>query len=297
MNLTPRVTASYIIVCLVWGTTWLFIKLGLNDLTPFFSAGLRFAVASLVFGIVIAVKKYPVHNDKNARLLYLYNALFSFIIPFGLVYWGGQFIASGLSAIMFAVYPFFVALVSRFALQGDKFKGKDIVGMILSFSGIVVIFINDIQVSSIWQVAGMSAILISAAMQSTVVIAIKKYGSHLHPVSQNLVPMILGAVVMLLAGLFTEGLAGNHLTLNSVTSVLYLGIFGTFLTFSLYYWLLHKIPLVMLSVIAFITPVVAILAGMFVNGELLSTNQIAGSVLVLSGLILPQIIRDKSVLQ
>lgn len=98
---------------------------------------------------------------------------------------------------------------------------------------------------------------------------------------------------MLLLGLVFEDITKNRATVNAVVSVLYLGIFGSFLTFSFYYWLLQKISLVMLSVIAFITPVVAVLTGMIVNNEVLNSNQIFGSVFVLTGLLLPQLIKQK----
>ena len=104
---------GYISICLLWGSTWLAIKVGLESLTPFISSGARFTVAAIFFFLIIKIRNIKVQTDRLAIKLYLIMGFFSFAIPFGLVYWGQKFIPSGLASILFAVYPFFVIIFTK----------------------------------------------------------------------------------------------------------------------------------------------------------------------------------------
>lgn len=102
-----KITLGYILICLIWGSTWLVIKVGLNSFTPLFSAGFRFLSAAILFYIIISLKKIEIKKDKMAVKIYLILGLFSFFIPFALVYWAEQYISSGLTSILFGILPFF----------------------------------------------------------------------------------------------------------------------------------------------------------------------------------------------
>lgn len=276
----------YILICLIWGTTWFAIVVSLRDFPPFLSASLRFIVAVIMLGAILAVKRVPLVRDKKSLTLFLYVGLFSFFIPFGLVYWSEQFIPSGLSSVLFAVYPFAVAISSRIAIPEEKITVPNIAGMITGFAGIVVIFSENLNVDFSTNFLGMAAIVLSALMQSTVVVAIKKYGKHIDPLSLNFIPMLIGAVSFFAFSFIVEDYSNVQFTRTGIGAVLYLGILGTVVTFTAYYWLLKRISVIMLSLVAFITPIVALVAGWLFNNEFLSTRQVWGSVLVLTGLLI-----------
>ena len=142
-----RVYLSYFLVCSIWGSTWLVIKIGLETMTPFLAAGCRFLVASALLFTLIKVRGVKVPFNRSERMFYVIVALTSFSLPFALVYWGEQFIPSGLTSIVFSIYPFMVALFAYLFLPNEKITVWKISGIVLGFFGILEIFSNDIHIS------------------------------------------------------------------------------------------------------------------------------------------------------
>lgn len=282
MNSNFKIASNYILICLIWGSTWFAIRLGLDSLTPFISAGLRFSVAAIVIYGIMRFRSIPIQRDKISMRLYYFMGIFSFILPFGFVYWGEQYIPSGLASVLFAVYPFFVALFTRLFIPDEKIGGIKILGMVIGFTGIVIIFSQNIMAIGLDYFLGMVAVLLSGMLQSTIAVSIKKYGQHLHALSMNLIPMAIAGIGMLLIGFLFENTSSLKFDLKAVGSVLYLGIVGSVITF---YWLLKKISIILLSLTAFITPIIALGIGWIFLDETLMTNQIYGSFFVLAGLL------------
>ncbi len=272
-------------ICLIWGSTWLAIKTSLFSLTPMFSAGFRFCIASAIIFIVVKINKIEIHTNKISVRLYLIMGFFSFVLPYGLIYWAEQFVPSGLTSVLFAVYPFFVLLFSYLLIPDEKIGFYKIFGIIIGFGGILVIFSNSIGGDISTYLVGMIVIVLSGIMQAAISVIIKKYGFHLNPLSMNLIPMAIAGIFLTLAGFLMEDFSQLKFDSNAILSVLYLAIFGSILTFTSYYWLLKRISVVILSLIAFINPVIALVLGAIVYSEKLSSQNLWGSVLVLTGLL------------
>lgn len=281
-----KIPSIYIFISLIWGSTWLAIRFGLESLTPFLSAGLRFLVAAAVIYIVMFYKKLKVQRDDAAIKIYLQMGFFSFVIPFGLVYWGQQYIASGLASVLFAVYPFFIAIFSKISIPDEKIDKFKIIGMVLGFIGIIIIFSDNINFSLNTDFMGMLAVLLSGIMQASIAVTIKKNGKHLNSLTMNLIPMLIAGFVMTIGAFFVEDLSRVVFDSKAISSVVYLGVFGSVVTFTSYYWLLKKINIILLSFIAFITPIIALILGWIVYDEVLLRHHIWGSVLVLLGLFI-----------
>jgi drug/metabolite transporter (DMT)-like permease len=280
-----KIILVYALACLIWGSTWLAIKTSLESLTPFLSAGLRFVTASTFILLILKITKNEIQKDKLSIRLYLLMTFFSFVFPFGLVYWAEQFVPSGLSSVLFAVNPFFVLLFSYFLISSEKIGFYKFTGIILGFAGILVIFSDTFNLDFSAYTFGMLAIILSASLQALNSVFIKKYGGHLHPVSMNFIPMLFGGIILSLSGVFLEDMSIVRFDSTAVFAVLYLAVFGSIVTFTSFYWLLKRISVVILSLIAFITPVIALFLGWIFFSEQLSFNELIGSLLVLCGLL------------
>ncbi len=280
-----KIALVYALLCFIWGSTWLAIRIGLESMPPIYSAGMRFTVASIFIFILMQFRGNKLQRDKISVRLYLVMGFFSFVIPFGLVYWAEQFVPSGLASVLFAVYPFFVVIFSYLSISKESIDIYKIMGVILGFAGIVTIFSDSFGGDITDYLLGMIAIVISGIMQAEIAVLIKKYGHHLNPLSMNFIPMLIAGISMLVLGLMYENVTTFDLKLNAVISILYLGFFGSVVTFTSYYWLLKKINIVILALIAFITPIVALILGYFFYDEELSMRHFIGSFLVLIGLL------------
>ncbi len=288
-----KIVFVYITVCLIWGTTWFAIKLGLDSFPPFFAAGVRFVVAGIVYALIILINNIPFPKDSRSLKIYLFIGIFSYIIPFGLVYWSEQYIASGLASVIFAIYPFAVAIFSTMFLKSEEITKSKIVGMTIGFAGIVILFSDSLKFDRSMQFMGMLAAILNALFQSFVLVMVKKHGKNIHPVSLNFIPVIIGSVGLLMLSLFLEDSAKIHFTATGIMTLLYLGIFGSVVAFTAYYWLLKKIKILLLSFFSFITPVVAIFTGYILLNEKLTKYQLIGSTVALAGVLVGSVPKQK----
>ena len=282
-KLAVKVFLAYLALCLIWGSTWIAIRVGLESLTPLFSAGLRFSLASIMIFVLMKIKSIPLQTDKVSIRLYLLMGFFSFVIPFGLVYWAEQFVPSGMAAVLFAVYPFLVVIFSFIRLPSESIGFYKIFGTILGFVGIVIIFSDSFEGDLTNYLIGMFAVVLSGIMQAWIAVSIKKFGNHLHSLSMNFIPMVIAGISMIVIAFFTEDLSTIRMDENAVLSIIYLAFFGSVITFTTFYWLIKRINLVILSLIAFITPIVALILGFFFYNEVLSTRHFIGTAMVLTG--------------
>lgn len=285
-----KIILAYTAICTIWGSTWLVIKIGLETLTPLLSAGLRFSFAGIVLFGIIRIKNIPVPWNKDTRWFYFVAALTSFSIPFGLVYWGEHQITSGMTAVLFATFPLFVALFSSIMIPTEKITIQKILGVLLGFGGVVTIFSNDIQFEGNSSVLlGMGAVVLSAVIQGFSAVMIKKYGHDLSPFVVSFVPMSISAVILLSASVLVEDYSAVQFSPMAIFSIFYLAIFGTIVTFVSYFWLLKKIEVVLLSLSAFITPIIAVLLGVLILSEQISAQLFAGAFLVFLGIAMANI--------
>lgn len=281
-----KITLGFVLVASIWGSTWLVIKIGLHSIPPFYGAAFRFLVAVSLLFIIITMRKMPLPLDKHSINIYLISGLMSFSIPFAMVYWGQQFIPSGLSSILFALYPFLVGLLSHFLLPDEPLNIFKVIGITLGFSGIIIIFSKDLTWTGNFITYGMIAIVVSSAIQALSLVLIKKYGQNINAFHLNTGGMSISVILLFLFAFLFEDFSNVHFDKAGVGSILYLGILGSVITFSTYFWMLKRVQAVYLSLLAFITPILAVILGNLVLNERLSQHTIQGGFLVLIGILI-----------
>jgi drug/metabolite transporter (DMT)-like permease len=278
-----KIAVGFVIISLIWGSTWLAIKIGLESVPPFYGAAIRFTVGLVILSLLLAVRKERIVLNRRSITLYLSLGLLSFGVPFALVYWSEQFIPSGLASILFAAYPFVVAIGSHLVLPGERLTVYKITGIGLGFIGVLAIFWSDLSLGSAG-IGGMAAILLSTLLQGSSLVIIKRWNNGLRPMSLTFGGMLVGVVILYAAAFLFEQPSSIHLDAKGLFSILYLGSFGTVLTFVVYYWLLNHIEAVYLSLVSFVTPVLAVILGALVLGESFSSRVVLGAGLILAGI-------------
>ncbi|MCB9247502.1 MAG: EamA family transporter [Ignavibacteriales bacterium] len=285
MNNNLKIVVGYILICLIWGSTWLAIRLGLDSLTPFISAGLRFFLASIIIFMILRFRKMPLPLDPKSIKIYIFLAFFSFVIPFGLVYWAEQFVPSGLTSVMFGIFPFSVFIFSWFILKGESADFFKLFSVVLGFIGIVIIFSDSLQIDVENYSLGLAAVLLSAIIQGLPAVVLKKWGGYLNPFSINAIPLLIAGLTMILLSYLVEQTSTWQFTGKAIISIIYLALVGTITAFTVYYWLLKQINAVILSLSSFITPIIAIILGWIFLDEQLSQKVLIGSLFVLIGIL------------
>lgn len=280
-----KIIVGYIFISLVWGSTWVAIRLGLDALTPLISAGLRFFLASILIFAILRFKGSSIQKDLHSVKLYFFLGFFSFVIPFGLVYWAEQFVPSGLTSVLFGIFPFSVFLFSIILLKSEETDKYKLLSVLLGFIGIIIIFSDGLKVDLENHILGLIAVLFSAIMQGLAAVVVKKWGGHLNPFSMNGPPLLIAGISMIALSLIFEDSASWIFNQKAILSISYLAVFGTIGAFTVYYWLLQRINAVILSLSSFITPIIAILLGWFILDEKLSEQVLLGTLFVLMGIL------------
>lgn len=280
-----RICLGFVVISLVWGSTWLMIKIGLESIPPLFSVAMRFTLAAVILMVLLWIRRERIPLDRNAVTLYLTLAILTYSFPFALVYWGEKFIGSGLASILFAVYPFVVALGSHFVLPEEKMTVPKGAGIICGFIGVACIFWSDLQWGTAATLA-MIGILASTLMQGASLIVVKKMSKDISPAALSLGGMLIGDVVLYVMAFLFEDYRAINFDFRGVGSIIYLGSLGTVVTFLTYYWLLKRVEAVYLSLVSLVTPPIALFLGAAVLGERLEPNAFSGSFLILIGILM-----------
>src|SRR6266566_6618095 len=144
----------WLILCGIWGSTWLFIKLGLADLPPLTFAGIRFVIAASILFSIIAIRRQPLPRKRNDWLLLAVTGVLSFSLNYGLLFWGEQYISSGLAALLQATIPAFGLVIAHLYLPGEQMTPAKIFGVVMGVAGVGVIFSNQLSVAGPRALAG-----------------------------------------------------------------------------------------------------------------------------------------------
>jgi drug/metabolite transporter (DMT)-like permease len=280
----PVTYAALAVLIFIWGTTWAAIRLSLEGIPPLHGVVIRFSLACVLLLSLAPLLKVRLGREPREKRLWWSNGLFTFAISYGLVYWAEQWVPSGLAAVLFATFPLFVAILAHFALPKERLRAGSTIGILLGFVGVAVLFSEDFTKLGGPRVGFASAILLIAPFASALAnVAVKKWGQGVHPLSISAVPMGLGALMVLPFARLAEADRPIHLSVRPVLAVLYLAVVGSAVAFTLYYWLLRRLPATSLSLINYATPVVAVLVGSLFLGEPFTIRVLIGSALVVAG--------------
>lgn len=273
----------YLILCLIWGSTWIAIKLGLADAPPMAALSFRFLLSVGILGLIVAVKRLPLPRGWVGFRPHLLPGLLMYTGSYFCVYFAEQYLTSALMAVLFASFPVFVAVLSSFRLKEQQ-KGLIWLGLAAGFSGVVVISYDSL---------GGSTQLLTGAVLATLSPLVSAIGmiehtrscSREHPVMSAFVQMGFGGGAIVILALLLEDWSAMRWTPQAVGSILYLALFGSVAGFVGYYWLLQRIRPVTAALIAFITPVIALLIGTLAFDERLTLFSWVGAGLILAGVL------------
>lgn len=278
------VVFGYLLLCFIWGTSWVAIKFSLLGFPPFLGAALRFFLASLLLAGYARWKSIPLTPSRESLRDVVWTAFLVYVVDYGLIYWGEQYLSAGVTAIFFSTFPLFAALFANFLFRSEPFRARVQVGLGLGFLGVLVIFERELLQTRFDPVLAVASVgvLISAGAGALSSLWVKQRLTKIHPVALSLQQMVLGATALLVIGLATEREA-VHLTTESLLAILYLGMAASALAFVLYYWLLQKLSAITLSLLVFVLPVVAVVFDWLLLGQTLALQTALGMVVILCG--------------
>ena len=283
----PLAVLVWCVLCLIWSSTWLFIKLGLADLPPVSFAGIRFVVAASVLWGILAIRRAPLPKSARAWGFLALTGFLAFSLNYGFLFWGEQRTSSGLAAVLQATIPAFGLALAHVLLPSDRMTLPKVLGVSLGIAGVAVIFSDRTTLAGEDALRGGIAIVAGAFAVALSNVLVKSRGASFDPVILAGVQMTFGLVPLVVAGFLLEGSPfAFRWTPRAVLSVLYLALVGSVIAFLLFYWLLQRMDVTRVLLIALVTPVLAVVLGAAVLGERLGGRAFVGTAMILGGVFL-----------
>ena len=274
------------VVALIWGSTWLVIKRGLETMPPLLGAGLRFAVAGALMACLAPWLARREGGGRPPFSAIAAHSLCQFVLNFALVYVSETVIPSGLVSVLWSVFPLFVALTGHFLTKTERLTGRQWVGVLVALAGIGALFATDIASISPRAVT-MGLLLLLGPLSVTFSTALVKLrASHSSSAILNRDAMALGGVLLLALSFVFERDQPVRFTPVAIASVLYLAVAGTVITFGIYIWLLRTVPAYRLSLVSYVIPAISIWLGASFGDEPVRATTLAGTALVIFGVAL-----------
>lgn len=279
--------AGYILICLIWGSTWLAIKVGLDAGVPaLLGAACRFLLAGSILLPIAWWKARPAFSSRTAWRLAGITGTQSFCLGYGLNYLGGHRIPSGLSALTFGFFPFCVALMAM-VMIGERVTGRKLLAIGLGICGVATLFWGGLSALGPDAVAGVGLVTLSVIVQAWGAVVVKRDGREVPTVFLNAVAMLLGSALLFAwAAFHGEYALPFPRTAPALFSIAYLAILGSICTFMIYYALLKRFSATRMAFIALITPPISVLLGSLVLRERLGGQVLLGGALILAGVAL-----------
>jgi putative membrane protein PagO len=256
---------GYAALCLIWGSTWLAIRVVVSSVPPIEAAAIRFFIAAALLLLIAIVQKrpWPKHHHEWDALIVLGFTIMA--VPYGLLFWAEQYVTSSMTAVLFSSMPLFVALLTPLMTHA-KVPRQAVLSMVVAFGGLLVLFYTGLGTGSRGLLGGL-AILVAVILSAWSVIYAKRRLYEVDAVVSTGLQLLFGAIALLWGTWALESRRHATWTNTALLSLAFLIIFGSCAAFVIYYWLLKRMQPYQLASISLIVPVIALMEGALIAHE------------------------------
>jgi drug/metabolite transporter (DMT)-like permease len=275
--------AAWITICIIWGTTYLAIKIGVEDFPPVLFAGFRWLIAGPILIIIMRIRGYKFPEKEDLIHLGTVGIL---LLGFGnvLVVVAEQYISSGLTSLIITTTPFWMVLFERFMYKKGKVNKFVIIGLLLGLAGVILIFSHDID--TVFKGSffiGAAALLVAVIGWANGTLYSKYKKVSVDPLMGAAFQMLIAGVILTLLGFSIGEYSYIKTTDAGLYSLLYLIVFGSLIGYTSYIYAVAHLPISLVSTYAYINPVIAVFLGWLVLSEPLNIQLILGGIVILFG--------------
>src|SRR5271155_3491604 len=275
---TAKHWAVYVLLCGIWGSTWLAISVAVRYLPPFGSAALRFVMAAVILAVFALVARLPWPRTRAEWNPVLVLSVTMMAFPYGLLFWAEQHVTGGMAAVLNSNIPIMVALINPL-MGGPAPKQRSMLAMVIALGAVAYIFQAQLSVSPKAMLGGTAILLCAASSAFSAIYARRHHG--LHPAVSTCLQLAIGSVILFTVSFFAESGAEWRWTLPAIIAMAHLAIFGSAVAFAAYYWLLRHVEASQASTIALIVPLVAIYLDAALLKERIPIPMIVASLIVI----------------
>lgn len=274
----------FITLGIIWSSSFLWIKIGVQDIGPMALVAFRMLFGALTAGVIAFYQRIPFTRDPKDWLIFAILGPASLAIPIFLISWGEQTIDSAVASILNATVPLFTLIIAHFWLHDDKITFQKTVGLLVGFAGVLTLLSKDLLASEHASVIGQAAVILASLFYAASAVGIRKYSQHINNVMRGVGFLAASTIFMWVLGPVAE--KPFELPPLAITwiAALWLGILGSGLAMIMLYYLIHEIGPTRTSLVTYLFPIGGVILGVIFLDEQLSWQLIAGSILILLSL-------------
>jgi len=275
----------FILLGLIWSSSFLWIKIGVQEVGPMSLVAFRMLFGALTAGAIAYFQGIPFSRDwKDWGIFAIFGPL-SLAIPVFLISWGEQTIDSAVASILNATVPLFTLIIAHFWISDDKITFQKTLGLLIGFAGVVILLSKDLIASEHASIIGQVAVILASLFYGLSAVGIRKYTTHINNVMRGVGLLTTSAILMWLVGpIFERPFEIPQLPITWIAA-LWLGILGSGLAMIMMYYLIHEIGPTRASLVTYLFPVGGVLLGVIFLDEQLSWQLIAGTILIILSLV------------
>jgi drug/metabolite transporter (DMT)-like permease len=276
---------AWIVVCTVWGTTYLAIRVALEAVPVALVGGLRFTAAGIILITALRLTGQSLPSPRSWGTIALSGFLL-LVIGNGAVVWAEQYVASGLAAVMVAMVPFWNVVVEAIHPDGERPTMRALCGLAVGFAGIVVLVWPELftDTGGNWFVAGVIALQLACAGWAVGTSFTKRNTVSPSPAATSAVQMLAAGLMFLTIATVTGEWYELGFTVRSASALLYLVVFGSIVAFSAYVYALKHLPIATVSLYSYVNPLIAVVLGTVLLSEPFSSRTLVAAALVFAGI-------------
>lgn len=283
MNQRTRLVAAWVALCIIWGSTYLAIRVGVATFPPFWMAGTRFLIAGAV---MLAFARFRGAAFPRSIMEYADLAVVGLFLTSAnaLVTWGEQQIPSGLAALIDCTGPIVIALMAQAAPRGERLRPRGWTGLGLGFCGLIVLLRPS--GGGRLDTVSLAALFTAVVLWGLGTSVSRRRAPKCDPVAGTSIEMLVGSAFWLVVAAFTEHRMTAPLNPGAVLAVAYLIVFGSCIAFTLFFYLLRHVPAPRASTYAYVNPIIAVLLGSAILRETFTPWMALGTAVTLAGVFL-----------
>ncbi len=284
---------AFATVYLVWGSTYLAIRIGVHDAPAILFAGARFLLAAPIMLIYAGFRGAQVPRNGRDWLIIVATALLMLVGANGLVTWSEQWVDSNQAALIVATSALWMAWFGTWGGRGEALPKLTVAGLLVGFAGVAVLVGAGLKLHQAPWPAYL-ALLLSPILWAAGSVVSRRYPTTSSPLMTAALQMLVTGVVMTTLGLLNGDLARWQPTASSLGALIYLSVLGSCVAYGAYVWLVHEVTPAQLGTYAYVNPAVAVLLGWWVLSEAMHPTQIVGTAIVLGSVILVTVASRRS---
>ncbi len=283
---TPLEWLVFFALACAWGSSYLFIKIGIESLTPLTLVAARVAIGAMVLAVVMRLTRQALPRERRVYGHMVVVALLGIVIPFTLITWGEQTIDSGLAAILTGTVPLFAIILAALVLHDEPITVNRLVGLVVGFAGLVVLTSPSFGSGPGGTLPGVLALIGSSVSYGAAGVYARRTVSDVPPLTNAFLEVGFAALITLALALALDDPFATRIEASTVLSVAWLGLIGSGLAFLAFFYLLGRWGATRTSLVAYVMPVVGVVLGVIVLRETVSLPVLIGMALIIAGVAL-----------